>query len=181
MKKLLLAGAFGAAAIASTPASAAVYTLGTFAVPPTRVVNITPDTHTTAGVFQDEFRFSVTSAITLTASGFNTTAIPNFSNLDFGSVELRSGFGSSGALLGSYVNGGSINGFETSDLQTKALAAGDYTIVVNGNVLKGPARFDGNIVFAAVPEPATWAMMLAGFGLIGGVARRSNRVRAVLA
>ena len=34
---------------------------------------------------------------------------------------------------------------------------------------------------SAVPEPATWAMMLGGFGLIGGMARRSHRVRSVSA
>jgi hypothetical protein len=28
----------------------------------------------------------------------------------------------------------------------------------------------------AVPEPATWAMMIAGFGLLGGVARRARKV-----
>ena len=32
----------------------------------------------------------------------------------------------------------------------------------------------------AVPEPATWAMMIAGFGLVGGVMRR-RRVSAALA
>lgn len=30
----------------------------------------------------------------------------------------------------------------------------------------------GSFVFGAVPEPATWAMMLAGFGLIGATLRR---------
>jgi hypothetical protein len=34
-------------------------------------------------------------------------------------------------------------------------------------------------VITAVPEPATWAMMIAGFGAIGGMAR-SRRVRAKL-
>ncbi|WP_253201442.1 PEPxxWA-CTERM sorting domain-containing protein [Sphingomonas quercus] len=34
---------------------------------------------------------------------------------------------------------------------------------------------------AAVPEPATWAMMLAGFGLVGAGLRRRTAVRAVLA
>lgn len=34
---------------------------------------------------------------------------------------------------------------------------------------------------AAVPEPATWAMMLGGFSLIGGMARRGKRTRSVLA
>jgi hypothetical protein len=29
-------------------------------------------------------------------------------------------------------------------------------------------------VSAAVPEPATWAMLIAGFGLVGGALRRRN-------
>lgn len=29
-----------------------------------------------------------------------------------------------------------------------------------------------NVVFSAVPEAQTWAMLIAGFGLVGGVARR---------
>lgn len=33
----------------------------------------------------------------------------------------------------------------------------------------------------AVPEPATWAMMILGFGAIGGIMRGSNRRRAALA
>ena len=34
------------------------------------------------------------------------------------------------------------------------------------------AASGGTIIAAAVPEPETWAMMLAGFGLIGAIARR---------
>ncbi|NJC33739.1 hypothetical protein GGR88_001213 [Sphingomonas jejuensis] len=34
---------------------------------------------------------------------------------------------------------------------------------------------------APVPEPATWAMMIAGFGLVGGVARRRSRTASLLA
>ncbi len=30
----------------------------------------------------------------------------------------------------------------------------------------------GQLNFSAVPEPATWAMMIVGFGLVGGLARR---------
>ena len=33
----------------------------------------------------------------------------------------------------------------------------------------------------AVPEPATWAMMIVGFGLIGAAARRRQSVRTVTA
>jgi hypothetical protein len=37
------------------------------------------------------------------------------------------------------------------------------------------------VVTAAVPEPATWAMMVGGFGLLGGVARRRRSSGRVLA
>jgi hypothetical protein len=35
-------------------------------------------------------------------------------------------------------------------------------------------------VLTAVPEPATWAMMIAGFGLVGGVARRRQRSTTIV-
>jgi hypothetical protein len=40
---------------------------------------------------------------------------------------------------------------------------------------------DTYAVGAVVPEPATWAMMLGGFGLMGFAARRSRRAKTVLA
>ena len=38
-----------------------------------------------------------------------------------------------------------------------------------------------NIVISAVPEPATWGMMIAGFGLVGGVMRRRAGKQAAAA
>ena len=54
------------------------------------------------------------------------------------------------------------------------LAAGDYT--VTGFIDQTP-QFDGSgaIELGAVPEPATWAMMLTGFFGLGAVLRRSRR------
>ncbi|NNM77911.1 PEP-CTERM sorting domain-containing protein [Sphingomonas sp. ID1715] len=47
--------------------------------------------------------------------------------------------------------------------------------VIDGSTLQGAT-------FApTVPEPATWAMMLGGFGLLGAAARRSSRAKTVLA
>nr|WP_084192404.1 PEPxxWA-CTERM sorting domain-containing protein [Parasphingorhabdus marina] len=34
------------------------------------------------------------------------------------------------------------------------------------------------IVSPAVPEPATWAMMIGGFGLVGGAMRRRKKLTA---
>jgi hypothetical protein len=39
-------------------------------------------------------------------------------------------------------------------------------------------QYWGNVVSAAVPEPASWALMIAGFGLVGGVMRRRRTVVA---
>jgi hypothetical protein len=41
-------------------------------------------------------------------------------------------------------------------------------------------EFD-NLAVAAVPEPATWALMIGGFGLVGGALRRRARANAAFA
>jgi len=43
--------------------------------------------------------------------------------------------------------------------------------VARGTISSSPADTP------AVPEPATWAMMLIGFGLVGGMVRRHQRIR----
>jgi hypothetical protein len=66
----------------------------------------------------------------------------------------------------------------TLDFST-ALAAGDHTISLQATRLFAPGRgvtsqyFDNaSLNFNAVPEPATWAMMILGMGVIGGTMRR---------
>lgn len=39
----------------------------------------------------------------------------------------------------------------------------------------------GSFLAGGVPEPATWAMMLAGFGLLGGLLRRQRRMASAVA
>ena len=55
----------------------------------------------------------------------------------------------------------------------------DFTI----NTLATPATLDGSLFFYdlvsnSVPEPATWAMMLVGFGVVGGAMRAQSRAKA---
>lgn len=51
-------------------------------------------------------------------------------------------------------------------------------ITVNG-VSRGLGSFGGNATFLPIPEPATWMMMLLGFGAIGFSMRRRTRPAAL--
>ncbi|MET3130675.1 hypothetical protein AAKU55_000933 [Oxalobacteraceae bacterium GrIS 1.11] len=53
------------------------------------------------------------------------------------------------------------------------LAAGTYTLEIDGYVASANGgSYSGNIAIAAVPEPETYGMLLAGLGLLGFIARR---------
>jgi hypothetical protein len=54
------------------------------------------------------------------------------------------------------------------------LTAGTYTLTVQGTRGANP-EIGGHVDATGVPEPATWAMMLLGFGAIGFAARRSRK------
>lgn len=50
---------------------------------------------------------------------------------------------------------------------------------ITGLTFAGAGQFDGfQIALAAVPEPATWSLMIAGFGMAGVALRRRGRVTA---
>ena len=55
------------------------------------------------------------------------------------------------------------------------------TITVNFDGFESGGQFQTvfSVAAGSVPEPATWAMMLLGFGAVGGTLRRSHRNRAV--
>ena len=97
----------------------------------------------------------------------------------FGGVSAAAGFnaaqggapGTFGQLAGSLVNG--------------ALLDGGANSLVAGSNIGDPGRFLFNVrsgrvtppTNGAVPEPATWAMMLTGFGLLAASMRRKQAVR----
>jgi len=58
-----------------------------------------------------------------------------------------------------------------------SLLAGNHQITVNGNVVgtRKAGSYVGNMNISPVPEPATWAMMLLGFGAVGFAMRRRRR------
>ena len=67
---------------------------------------------------------------------------------------------------------------ELYTLTSLGLTAGNFTLTVQGTRGATP-EFGGHVDATAVPEPATWAMMLLGFGAIGFAARRSRKKAAL--
>jgi len=57
--------------------------------------------------------------------------------------------------------------------------AGDKITEVDFNSSGNSFEFDN--IYAAVPEPATWLMMIAGFGLVGATLRRHSGLSALRA
>jgi hypothetical protein len=57
------------------------------------------------------------------------------------------------------------------------LGAGSYYLQIAGSdVAVNNELVTGGITLSAVPEPATWAMMITGFGLLGLAARRRREL-----
>ena len=68
--------------------------------------------------------------------------------------------------------------FQTgSNFTFSGLAAGTYSLRTGGSVMGG--NFIGaEFSITPVPEPETFAMLLAGLGLVGALARRRNKICA---
>jgi hypothetical protein len=83
---------------------------------------------------------------------------------------------------GSFSTTGSSNSLS---LLVPSAVAGDYRISFGGSAPATGGVATGNLTFqpaAAVPEPATWAMMLLGFGAMGfAITRRRRTVLAQVA
>ena len=136
----------------------------------------------TAGPNGANFQFTISQANTLTVSSFTNSSIGGIGVFDFTSIGLYSGFGTTGTLLqsGAITNTGNTR---TASLSQFNLNVGNYTIAYTGNVTGPPAGVGSDITFGAgatptgsVPEPATWAMMVLGFGSSGFVLRRRKKI-----
>lgn len=118
-----------------------------------------------AGSFTDNIPFILPTAGT---GGFtiSTLALDSFTNVNFTSVSVD---GKAFTLSPTGV-------YETGFLAPSFFAAGIKILTVVGTS-GGNGSYGGSISFTpgAVPEPATWAMMLGGLGLVGGMLRRRSR------
>jgi hypothetical protein len=175
--------AASAAAVVSVPASAATVLTNTFdGTTGSYGAKSVAATAGGAGVFTEIFNFTVATAGSVTGS-ISTTSFGSSteSNIDFDSVVLTGPNNFSKAFTFPTGTGPRVL-FEAGSLFASLAQAGTYTLTVNGTT-GGNASFGGDFNFtaAAVPEPATWGLMILGFGAVGGAMRRRQSVKARVA
>ena len=179
MPKLLL-GVVGATALAVGSAAGAVVTVDsstTVVSGPTTVADTTTIGFTEASLSSPTFLETVVFTNTL-AGLYSITLTTSSPDVDFTSAVLSG--------LGGPYNLVEIDDDGTNEFWRLAnpvtLGASTYTLSINGNN-SGAGSLGGSITIRqAVPEPATWAMMLLGFGAVGcAMRRRRNPVLAQLA
>lgn len=198
MKKSLIAGivfataTFGSSAVMAqtTGGGTAAPTIGTTP----QVLDLTNgsgffgDTlamNNNGAMFADHFTFSVTgttsSNFDAIVSSISRTAATglDISGLSLFRVGGGTGTGTGGTGMdtlissGTQVNKGAMDVWSVS---SSNLSAGDYYLLVSGNMVSNTAAsFGGAVMLAPVPEPETYGMMLAGLGVLGFLARRRKQ------
>jgi hypothetical protein len=183
--KLLALAAAGAAALSAAPAFAVDF--NTYNISFTNGTSIVGQSRTAPGEYQDTYVFTLDQAGTFSGSLISqlqtNPAGDVVSNLDFGN-----------SIDGVSIDGGTpfdlplAGALETVNLASILLAAGTHSLVVNytvqtaslgnGASYAGPINFTPSVTTTDVPEPATWAMFVGAFGLVGASLRqrRSTRV-----
>ena len=191
-KKMAFAAA-AAVAFAATPATAA------------HVVYITPSPDAGSDGDGDINLSYAGPGARSSALAFDVTAAGNFTaTFDFYNVFDPAAAGGSASFNfdGDFVTftGGNISGGGIStpvsgpsgasiQIDRLGLPTGWHTLSISGTLTEGPdgnayARIGGQLTLtgAEVPEPATWALFILGFGAIGHtMRRRSSKVRVAKA
>jgi hypothetical protein len=117
---------------------------------------------------------SLTFTFSDVLTGFGFEAQPN----PFGVYDITAEFFSGAVSLGTITR--SVDGNGGARLFAAAADFGDTisSVVVTSSADFAVAQLRYTIPSGIIPEPATWAMMIAGFGLVGVAARRRRLVGA---
>lgn len=134
---------------------------------------------------------SIVATRTATLPAIPATRVGTWFDFDFTGTTLMAGqaytalLSTSSALLG-LVYGPDLNIFTGEPLGGDAYAGGTIvstrvldTYCITSGACDTNFRFTATTPGAAVPEPAAWAMMIAGFGVVGSAMRRRARTAGI--
>ncbi|QYE35492.1 MULTISPECIES: FxDxF family PEP-CTERM protein [Sphingosinicellaceae] len=174
MIKVISIAAFALMA-AKASAVTMLVSLGAIVVPPTQSSSF-GITFQKNGANTGLYEFTISQANTVGVSSFTNSAVGNIGVFNFASLDLYKGTGTAGSLLATGTIVPRAGGTTQAYLGSYTFDVGSYTIAYTGTVRGRPASVGSSITFAmaAVPEPASWVMMIAGFGMVGFAARRRN-------
>ena len=176
MKNTMYAGLAAVAIAMLAPAAEAAVTL--------TPVDSDPDGSFTFGVagsnvshptFEDFVDFTV-STTGFINSLIGTSATQAVNDVDFNFIQISGGTLAAPAQF--FEVSGDPN--EVRAINDLAVGAGTYRLTINGTSPGANGSYGGSLAFraaSAVPEPATWAMMLIGFGAVGYSLRRRSAYR----
>jgi len=171
-------GLVASLAFAASSASAAV-NLGVLSAGPT---GLSASVNAPTGSYAEDFTFSIVPPPLSAYGQLINFAIAGISGtFTSGTIALYSGAPGSGTLLGSIDPLAVFPGVALGDTPTVGLVPGNYYVHLAGNVTDPlGANFTlGVFGAAAVPEPATWATMIAGLGMLGAALRFRSRKSVV--
>lgn len=154
--------------------------VGSFSfLPPSLVGQLTPQSGTFG--LADLASFTLDTSTVFTFSEVNPSGFPSSGFFNYGLADLT-------AFSATFANGAlTALSFDTNALSTISTDGnGDFGLQsfrVTGLGPDGASTFNGDfqlltsgqIEIAAVPEPATWALMIIGFGMVGGAVRARRR------
>lgn len=119
--------------------------------------------------FTDTFTFTLPAGVTSSTISSTFTSDPS-NNIDFTSVTLDGTpftVGSTGQNEFQFLNGLSVNGLQTLVVAGTSGGNGSYSGAIDFSLAGGAG---------AVPEPASWALMILGFGGAGALIRKRRRL-----
>ena len=122
------------------------------------------------GAFTDTYTFTL-PGVSFLLSGTGTSVALLDQDLDFTALVIKN---AADVTVATFAGNLGTDAAEFYALAPTVLAAGSYKLVVTGINSASRASYAGTLAVAAapVPEPETYALLLAGLGAVGFVARR---------
>lgn len=118
--------------------------------------------HNVSGIFTDTFTFNPAVGPSIANAVLQTLDLLGNNNINFTSASLN-GHALSFSPTGPY---------EWGMINPPVNVSGTLVLTVIGNAITPSASYSGDINVAAVPEPETYGMLLAGLGIVGFLASR---------